>query len=208
MPGSIKPILIRKEKTMKSRWVVFVLGSLVAATLNAQRMGHHPASPIGGMGPGMSAMDLLVTPDGTIIVEQTGAGSMPMTSARQQVVAISPSGAPAWSWTSEDEIQFVSLANTLIVVASGDMDEMHNGVGAKGALTALSLSTGRAAWTLPVDGFVVNVNASAQQIYVVIVKPGSNVRPTTGTPMGTYGTRTLLAISNSGVVLWSKVLVP
>ena len=195
---------------MKSRWIVFILVSVAAGTMSAQRMDgrHHPASPIGGMGPGMSAMDLLVAPDGTIIVEQTGAGSMPMTSARQQVVAISPSGAPAWSWTSDESIQFVSLANTLVVVAAGDMDEMHNGVGAKGALTALSLSSGKPAWTLAVDGFAMNVNASAQQIYVVVVKPGTNGTPATGTPMGTYGTRTLFAISNSGVVLWSKVLVP
>jgi outer membrane protein assembly factor BamB len=199
MPGSVKPILIRKERTMKSRWVVFTLVSLVAVTVSAQRMDgrHHPASPIGSMGPGMAAMDLLVAPDGTIIVEQTGAGSMPMTAARQQVVAISPSGAAAWSWSSDDPIQFVSLANTLIVVASGDMDEMHDGVGAKGALTALSLSTGRPAWTLPVGGIVMNVIASSQQIYVVVVK---------GT--ATSASRTLLAISNSGVVLWSKVLVP
>ena len=194
---------------MKSGWVVFILISLVAITANAQRMGHHPASPIGGMGPGMAAMDLLVAPDGTIIVEQTATGSMPMTSpGRQQVVAISPSGAPGWSWTSDEAIQFVTLANTLIIVASGDMEEMHNGVGAKGALTALSLSTGRAAWTLPVDGFVLNVNPSAQQIYVVVVKPATNGTPASGTPMGTYGTRTLLAISNSGVLMWSKVLVP
>jgi outer membrane protein assembly factor BamB len=184
---------------MKSRWVIFVLASLVAVTLSAQRMDgrNHPASPIGRVGPGMAAMDLLIAPDGTIIVEQSGAGSMPMTSARQQVVAISPSGAAAWSWSSDDPIQFASLANTLIVVASGDMDEMHNGAGAKGALTALSLSTGRPAWTLPVDGVVMNINASSQQIYVVVVKGAATSAP-----------RTLLAISNSGVVLWSKVLVP
>jgi hypothetical protein len=95
---------------------------------------------------------------------------------------------------------------------AGEMGPMHLAVASDGTVVVIDRdvsgatitqtlvaynASGAKAWTLALDGLAMNVAAAANQFYAIVVKPGSNDTP---------ATRTLVAVSLSGVILWSQPL--
>lgn len=71
-----------------------------------------------------------------------------------------------------------------------------------GQLVALSAATGNVAWTVKVSGTPMQVEAAGNQLFVMVVETADM----TTMPVRRGAARTLVAISNTGTVLWSKKL--
>ena len=87
---------------------------------------------------------------------------------------------------------------------NGSMGPMNFAVSADGSLVvfadddqlvALNAATGNVAWTLKLDGYPMHIEAGGAQFFAMVA--GIDTRP---------ATRTLVAVSASGTVQWSKKL--
>jgi len=201
---------------------------LIAATAFAQRsqgpMGG--SSNTGGMGYGMDGgmgdMSLVVAPDGTLITTSVAIDATTNT-YKSSVVAVGPSGTVAWRWAAPNGIHRLELAGNLVLVSTGPMGYSTTTTTFNPELTALSLSNGAVAWKLSLPGIAMAIEPSATMIYALTMQPqpapgagstgtggmggmgGGHHGPPTGGGSGTgmmNGTRTLVAISSSGVILW------
>ena len=168
-----------KKTALLSLTLLFAVGAL------AQMHGGMPGMPGSGNGNGNGT--------GTMM-QRLGAMAMPhfevaadgtvITVQRGEIVAYTANGTKAWTYELEDNaMNPVRVAGTLVLV------------GGNKTLTALNVSNGAKAWTLALDGYAMHVEPAATQIYVMVVKVE-----------GTTLTRTLLAVSNSGTVLWRQTL--
>lgn len=169
-------------------------------------------------------MDLLVAPDGTVITVRTAAASGTGTTPQQDVVAINTTGGVAWSWHSDKAVQFSELSGNLVLIASGFGMQYSTGTTtATSELVALSLASGSVQWHLTLDGFAMEIEPAQNQIYAIVIKPSTTGPTGTGPNSGGMGSgsmgnggmgsggmmngdRRLVAISNSGVILWSVPL--
>lgn len=84
----------------------------------------------------------------------------------------------------------VAADGSVIVLASADQ------------VVALNAATGNVAWTVKVTGYPMQLSAAGNQIYVLVV----DTADMTTMPVRRGAARTLVAISNTGTVLWSKKL--
>ena len=165
----------------KTALLLFVV--LLAVSASAQMHGGNmPGTPGNGTGTKpMSGNVLMLMPglevaaDGTAIVAD-----------RVGVVAYTPNGTKAWTYTIDSPGAQVRVAGTLVLVTER--------LGGR-SLTALNVSNGTKAWTLDLDGFGMHVEPAANQIYVLVTKVD-----------GTTLTRELVAVSMSGSVLWRRTL--
>ena len=85
---------------------------------------------------------------------------------------------------------------------------MHFAVAADGSvivlasateIVALSTATGNVAWTVKLTGTPMQIETAGNQIFVMVVDTTD-----TTMPVRRGSARTLVALSNSGAVLWSK----
>lgn len=192
------------------RVAVAVALLLLAAPTFAQM--HQPGMPPSTPGTGMSGtemgnmgpMHMAVATDGTVVVIERTLNSA-NTTVSSAIVAYSASGAKAWSYPLDaNGAMEIEVAGNLVVFGSA------RGASAStaGTLTALQLSNGQKAWSLTLDGFAMAIEPAANQLYVIVVKPGAQQNTTSSRFGMTYGpaTRTLNAVTFGGVVSWSKPL--
>lgn len=212
-------------KTKAMLATMFSITLLCLTSASYAQMGRQHAVRGGDMyGQGMGMMDLLVAPDGTVItirtVTATGAGATP----QQEIVAINATGSVAWSWRTDKAIQVAELSGNTVLVASGYGMQYANGTtSTTSELTALSLAGGAMQWSQTLDGFAMEIEPAQNQIYAIVVKPSSTGSTGTGPNGGGMGSgsmggggmgsvgmmngdRKLVAISNSGLILWSVPL--
>lgn len=88
---------------------------------------------------------------------------------------------------------------------------MHFAVAADGSvivlakaneIVALNAASGNVAWTVKVTGSPMQIATAGNQIFVMVV----DTADMTTMPVRRGAARTLVAISNTGTVLWSKKL--
>jgi hypothetical protein len=144
-----------------------------------------------GGGPGGPGGGLLVAADGTVYVESRVTSGTTMT---DHLTAISSTGATLWTVTAPGGHATLSGTNLLFVTHT----DATSTTAASSTITALSATSGATAWTLPVAGIVTELRPFSGGTYAIVVTPAA----TTG---GT-ATRQLIAISNSGAVLWKATL--
>ncbi len=212
-----------KMKTILA--VLFSIALLGSATVGSAQSGRQHGARGGDMNnQAMGMMDLLVAPDGTVITVRTAAGTGTGTTNQQDIVAINTTGSVAWSWHSDKGMQFTELSGNLVLVASGYGMQYSNGTtNTSSELVALSLSNGSVQWRLTLDGFAMEIEPAQNQIYAIVTKPSTTGPTGTGPNSGGMGSgsmgnggmgsggmmngdRKLVAISNSGVILWSVPL--
>ncbi len=185
-----------------------------------------------GMAEGMGGMSILVAPDGTVVTTSVSLNTTTNVYS-MSVVALSSTGAVAWRWAAPNGIHRIELAGNLVLVAGGQMNYDGTTTTSDVALTALALSNGAVAWKTALPGVAVSIEPAANQIVVLTMQSQSTGQGSgmgsggmgggmgsgmgggshDGTPgTGTGGTgmmngaRTLVALSNSGVILWSVPL--
>ena len=93
------------------------------------------------------------------------------------------------------------------------MGPMHFAVAADGSvlvlpdgekLVALHAASGNVAWTLTLDGYPMQIASAGNQFFVMVADV-SDMPPTT-MPARRTVKRTLVAVSSTGTVLWSRKL--
>jgi hypothetical protein len=144
---------------------------------------------------GAEGGELLIGSDGTaFLVSETQATST--TAGSTSVTAVSPTGAKLWSATiGAGRGRLVLSGNNLISVS---VTQATTTTAASTTLTALSTATGTQAWTLTLDGVATDLRPFSGGTYAIVVKPAAT--------SGGTATRSLVAISGSGVVLWTVAL--
>ncbi len=210
------------------RTIAVAAAVLLMATGAMAQRGHGPiggtTQPGGmgnGMGEGMSGMSLLVAPDGTVITVSATLDAT-TSSYTSSVVAVNASGSVAWRWAAPNGMHRLELAGNLVLVSAGGIANGGPTTATDSELTALSLSDGSVAWKATLPGIAVAIESSATQIYALVMDPqatgsgsgmgggmgGGHQGPpgsgTGGTMMN--GARTLVALSQSGVILWKLEL--
>lgn len=172
---------------MKPNAILTLVLLFLASVASAQMMRPPSSMPgHGGMGPadGMGPIDLAVAADGTAI-------TIDRNDANDKVVAFTASGTKAWTYTFENAVaRRVLLVGTQAVVATDT------------ELVSLNVSNGAKAWSLTLDGTAMQVETGANQIYAIVAKHPNTPQRGRFTAM----TRTLIAVSNNGTVLWSYAL--
>ena len=166
---------------MRKTAILTLVILLISASASAQMMrppNQSPMNPGNGMGP----VDLAVAADGTAI-------TIDRNETTDKVVAFNATGTKAWTYSFENAIAHrVLLVGTQAIVATD------------AELVALNISNGAKAWSLALDGVAMQVETGANQIYVIVAKHNGQ--------RGRFAamTRTLVAVSNNGTVLWSYAL--
>jgi hypothetical protein len=187
--------------TRLSRHFTIALAALVLSSA-AFADGGHGLGPGGfgepaGAGPGR----LLVAPDGKVLfVQRTTTTSGSTTSMTEKLVALSTSGAVAWTWTPPAGIHEIAFTTGIVAVSVGG-DPTSRTTTTTSQIVGVDLSTGAAAWTLTPDGNVEGLEAGSNGILAVIVK---SVAATSTTPASV--TRTLESITPAGAVAWTYLL--
>jgi len=145
----------------------------------------------GGPGPGDHGFGgpAIIGSDGTVYVTKASA-----TKGSVDVVAIRSTGATAWTATiAKGGRLSLSNGNLITVADTKNTDGSFTSV-----ITAYSAATGTQAWTLTQSGRVDPEGSFAGGTYFNVIVPPATQG---GTP-----TRSLIAVSNSGVLLWSVSL--
>jgi outer membrane protein assembly factor BamB len=184
------------------------------------------------MDDGMGGMSLLVAPDGAVITSTVTLNSTTNVFSTS-VVALSPTGSVAWRWVAPNGVHRLELAGNLVLVSGGGMDFDGTTTTSNVELTALILASGTVAWKTTLPGVAMSIEPAANQIVVLTMQHvagqgtgmgsggmgsggmGSGSGSHHGNPgTGTggagngmmNGARALVALSNSGVILWSVPL--
>lgn len=219
-------------KRIRTVMLFLASGILVAQVATAQMMGgggsgHHGSSPVppagsgnnsggmngGGMGGpgmmdgnGMMGRALVVGSDDVVYTLRTttAAGT---TSPSLDVVAIRPAGTIAWATKIDGGTTRLELSGNLLLVASGDDDMGMNGgsgTSERSRLVALSTASGAIQWKLDVDGFPIAMEPFSGGTYVVLAQFDATNDGMHGGRTGTSAMkRSVMAVDNSGKVLWS-----
>jgi hypothetical protein len=163
---------------------------LLASIANAQHgggMGMGPGGPGDGFGGGGQ---VIVGSDGTVYLTRTTIDTGTRTSTTQ-LIAVKSNGTTAWSVTLSNAGRLLLAGSNLISV-----NEARNSDGTLAStVTALATATGATAWTQTVSGRITELEPFSGGIYAVVVTPATST--------GGTATRSLVAISNGGTVLWT-----
>jgi hypothetical protein len=163
---------------------------LLASIANAQHGGGGMGMGPGGPGEGFGGGQVIVGSDGTVYLTRTTIDTGTRTSTTQ-LIAVRSNGTTAWTVTLSNAGRLLLAGSNLISV-----NEARNSDGTFGStVTALASATGATAWTQTVSGRITELEAFSGGIYAVVITPATT---TGGTAM-----RSLVAISNSGAVLWT-----
>ena len=163
---------------------------LVAGVAMAQRGPMHEGRGPGGAAPGGG--NLIVASNGTVFVTRVVTDSA-TNSASTQVVAITSSGSQAWTATLANRGHLTLSGNVLLSVS-----DASTGSALSSTITAINIATGATAWTLNQAGHVMDLEPFSGGTYAIVVTPAAT--------SGAAATRSLIAISGSGTVLWSVSL--
>ena len=129
----------------------------------------------------------IVGSDGTLYLTSTVFDSATNT-ATSTLKAISPAGAVKWSITLTNRERLQLSGSNLLSVS-------YDSTAGTSTISAISTSAGAAAWSQTITGHVQDLIPFNGGTYAVVVTPAA----TTG---GT-ATRSLVAISDAGAVLWT-----
>jgi len=162
----------------------------------------------GPRGDGMGGFpDVLVAADGNAYllrhVETDAVGQF-------AVVSIRPSGAFGWTY----KLPTLGMAQLVLAGTNVVAIQVSGGTGASGTtpsaivskLTGISQASGTALWTRDIDGHASSAVAFSGGLYLTVVKPAAGA---TGTPApgSGMGEKSLVAVSNDGVILWTLKLI-
>ncbi|MBV8517347.1 MAG: hypothetical protein JO197_08080 [Acidobacteria bacterium] len=185
---------------MKRTLVLVLAMWMIAAVASANGGGHGGPPPSGfddrggdhGGGPG--GEPLIVGTDGTVYITR-GITDSATNTTTTTVSAITPAGATAWTVTlpSGRGPLLLSGSNLLTVRETEASDGSETST-----ITAIATSNGATAWTLNLNGDVTGLRPFSGGTYATVVVP-----PATSTASPT---RSLVAISNSGTILWTVTL--
>lgn len=172
---------------------------LIAALVMTLTAGAALANGGGGRGPGgpggpgeeggVRGGNTIVAADGTLFVTRRVVDTATNTSTTQ-LLAITTSGATAWTVTLTNNEHFRLSGSNLLSVTSSTTDSAVTST-----ITARSAATGAVAWTATLNGRVTDLEPFNGGTYAIIVTPPAT---TDGT-----ATRSVVAISNSGATLWT-----
>jgi len=174
---------------MKRVLIAFLAVMMIAGAAFAQggapgggRLGR--GGPGGGdeRGPGGN---VIVADNGTVFAVRVVSDSATDTSS-MEIKAIGTSGATLWTSTLSNRRGPLVLSGSNLLSVSDS------------TITAISTATGATAWTLNITGRVTDLEPYSGGTYAVVVTPAA----TDDAPP----TRSLVAISNSGTLLWSASL--
>jgi outer membrane protein assembly factor BamB len=178
--------------------VIAVLALMMAATFAVADEHGGPGGPgPGGAGPGGfegPGESLNVAPDGTVIITRAAASSTAANPVAE--IAAIRNGAVVWTSTLPSRRTDVELSGSQVI-------EVYDGT-ATGATTpattlkALSVSDGTQAWTLNVTGRVSSLTPFNGGTYAVVTVPAAT--------SGGTATRSLVAISSTGTILWTVAI--
>jgi len=153
--------------------------------------GPGPGGPGGPEGPGSA---ISVAPDGTVIITRAAANSTHAAPVAE-IVAVR-NGAIAWTSTLPSPRTDVELSDSQVVEV---FDATATGATTPSTgLKALSVSSGVQAWTLTITGRVNDLTPFNGGTYAVVIVPAAT--------SGGTATRSIVAISNSGTVLWTVAI--
>jgi hypothetical protein len=163
---------------------------LMTAAIAGANEGRGPGGPGGPGFEGGFGGGGIVASNGTIFITSTTVDMSTRTSTTT-IKAITTSGTVAWTAT---------LTNGRgLVLSDGNLLSTSETTASDGTvsstLTAISTSSGSVAWTRSFSGRVTSLEPFSGGTYVIVVTPAAT---TGGTP-----TRSLSAVSSSGVVLWT-----
>lgn len=166
---------------------------MVASLAAANGPGGHGGpgdfgGPHGDHGPGPG---LIVGSDGTAYIVEPSAS----TSGSDDIVAISTSGAVAWRKTVANAGRLELSGANLISVA---VTRATTTTAASSTITAYAAASGAQAWTLTLDGIVVELRPFSGGTYAIVITP-----PATA---GGSETRQLVGISAAGTVLFKTTI--
>ena len=171
---------------MKRALIFSIILTVTAAVASAQQ--HHGGGP--GPGPEGGAGGAIIGSDGTAYIEtHTVTGSTETTS----LVAISASGTKRWSVTLDNGGRAI-LSGSNLIIASRTGDNTTPSF----KLTAINTASGATAWSLTINGIAGEIEPYNGGVYVTVVTPA--------TSSGTAATRSLVAVSSSGSVLWTVAI--
>ena len=179
---------------MKRALIAFLAVMMIAGGAFAR--GGGPGGGPGGRGPGDEGRGpgggLLIADNGTVFVTRTVSDSATGTSSTE-IKAISTSGATLWTVTVANRGHFTLSGSNLLTVSDASTTSA-----VASTITAISTATGATAWTLNVNGRVQGLEPYSGGTYAVVIVPAATE--------GGTATRSLVAISNSGTILWTAAL--
>ncbi|HYR27169.1 MAG TPA: hypothetical protein VEU30_01810 [Thermoanaerobaculia bacterium] len=177
---------------MKRALIAFLAVMMIAGAAFAQGGGRGPGGDRGrgDEGFGGPGGHLLIADNGTVFVTRTVTDSAAGT-ATTEIRAISTSGATLWTASLANRGgRLVVSGNNLLSVA-----DASTATSTASTVTAISIASGATAWTLNVPGRVGELEPFSGGTYATVVTP-----PATE---GASATRSLIAISSSGAILWT-----
>jgi len=158
-------------------------------------VGAYANGPDHGGGPGGPALEhgfggpAIIGSDGTVYVTKASA-----TAGSIDIVAIRSTGAVAWTATTADHGRLTLSDGNLLTTA----DTKNTDGTFSSTVTAISTASGTVAWTKTFAGLAEPIGTFSGGTYVSVVVPH--------TTSGGTATRSLVALSNSGSVLWTTAL--
>jgi len=168
--------------------VLIITFAMMLAAVGAFAQGHGPDHGPGGPGGGFGG-PAIISSDGTVYVTKASA-----TTGSVDVVAIRSTGAVAWTATIADRGR--------LLLSDGNLLSASDAKNADGTftttITALSTASGTVAWTKDFAGHAEPIGAFSGGTYLSVVVPAAT--------SGGTATRSLVALSNSGAVLWTTAL--
>jgi len=168
--------------------VLIITFAMMLAVVGAFAQGHGPDHGPGGPGGGFGG-PAIISSDGTVYVTKASA-----TTGSVDVVAIRSTGAVAWTATIADRGR--------LLLSDGNLLSASDTKNADGTftttITALSTASGTVAWTKDFAGHAEPIGAFSGGTYLSVVVPAAT--------SGGTATRSLVALSNSGAVLWTTGL--
>ena len=172
--------------------IAFLMVATFAAANNGPS-GHPPMGGPGDMGSGPGG-GLQVASNGTVILRSEAFDSATNTHT-STLKAISSSGTVLWSQTLTNQRGDIEISGSNILLTS---DVVATDGTVTSTITAISLATGATSWTKTINGHVGDLTPFNGGTYAVVVIPA--------TTSGGSATRSLIAISDAGSVLWSVTL--
>jgi len=172
------------------RLVVTTIAMLMINSAYAR--GPEPGGRPGGEGGGPGG-NAIVAADGTVLITSAVIDTAAET-ATTTVTAVTSSGVKVWTATIAGHAHFeLSGANLLYVTSATAADGTVSST-----INAISTATGTAAWSRTLAGRAGELLPFNGGTYAIVVTPAAT--------SGGTATRSLVAVSSSGSVLWTVAL--